>query len=87
MFDYGAVLASKSVDPTSKPWPGAWAPPMVEAAWHGELYTTLIYQSRCMYINLNLMLSWQGTNLAAYETDFYHNIVSETPEMRQVSLN
>lgn len=27
---------------------------------------------------------WQGTNLAAYETDFYHNIVSETPEMRQV---
>ena len=40
-----------------------------------------------MYINLNLMLSWQGTNLAAYETDFYHNIVSETPEMRQVSLN
>jgi hypothetical protein len=27
---------------------------------------------------------WKGTNLAAYETDFYHNIVSETPELRQV---
>ncbi len=27
---------------------------------------------------------WRGTNLAAYETDFYHNIVSETPELRTV---
>ena len=58
MFDYGAKLAAKSVDPTALPWPGVWAPPMVRAAW-------------------------QGTNLAAYETDFYHNIVAETPEFRQ----
>ena len=27
---------------------------------------------------------WQGTNLAAYETDFYHNIVQSTPRFRQV---
>lgn len=26
---------------------------------------------------------WQGTNLAAYETDFYHNIVAATPQFRQ----
>ena len=58
MFDYGAKLAAKSIDPAALPWPGVWAPPMVRAAW-------------------------QGTNLAAYETDFYHNIVAETPEFRQ----
>ncbi len=27
---------------------------------------------------------WKGTNLAAYETDFYHNIVSKVPEFRSV---
>ena len=27
---------------------------------------------------------WRGTNVAAYETDFYHNIVSSAPELRQV---
>ena len=26
---------------------------------------------------------WRGTNLAAYETDFYHNIVQSTPRFRQ----
>lgn len=31
-----------------------------------------------------VLAGWQGTNLAAYETDFYHNIVSVTPELRQV---
>ena len=31
-----------------------------------------------------VVAGWQGTNLAAYETDFYHNIVSVTPELRQV---
>ena len=25
---------------------------------------------------------WKGTNLAAYETDFYHNLMLETPQMR-----
>jgi len=59
IFDYGAALAAKSVDPTASPWPGVWAPPAV-------------------------VEGWRGTNLAAYETDFYHNIVSLTPEMRQV---
>ncbi len=26
---------------------------------------------------------WKGVNLAAYETDFYHNIMAETPQFRQ----
>ena len=59
MFDYGAALAAKTVDPAGKTWPGVWVPPMVEQGWH-------------------------GTNLAAYEVDFYHNMVSETPQFRQV---
>jgi len=58
MFDYGAMLAAKTVDVNAKPWPGAWAPPAVEAGW-------------------------KGTNLASYETDFYHNIVASTPQFRQ----
>lgn len=57
MFDYGAAMAAKSVDPGAEAWP-TWAPPMVKAAW-------------------------KGTNLAAYETDFYHNIVTSTPQLRQ----
>lgn len=59
IFDYGASLASHSVDPAAETWPGVWAPPAVVAGW-------------------------KGTNLAAYETDFYHNIVLATPVMRQV---
>lgn len=59
MFDYGTMLASKSVNRTAPAWPGTWAPQQVLAGW-------------------------QGQNLAAYETDFYHNIVSATPELRQV---
>lgn len=31
-----------------------------------------------------VIAGWQGTNLAAYETDFYHNIVEATPQMRKV---
>jgi hypothetical protein len=27
---------------------------------------------------------WKGTNLAAYETDFYHGLVFQTPEFRTV---
>ena len=27
---------------------------------------------------------WKGTNLAAYETDFYHGLVFQTPELRTV---
>jgi hypothetical protein len=59
MFDYGSMLAAKTVDPEDSAWPGLWAPPQV-------------------------MAGWKGTNLAAYETDFYHNIVSVTPELRQI---
>ena len=59
MFDYGSMLAAKTVEPAASPWPGVWAPPQV-------------------------VEGWRGTNLAAYETDFYHNIVESTPEMRQV---
>ena len=45
MFDYGAMLAAKSVEPGAPTWPGVWAPEQV-------------------------LKGWEGTNLAAYETDF-----------------
>ena len=37
-----------------------------------------------MWVPTAVRDGWKGTNLASYETDFYHNIVLATPEMRQV---
>jgi hypothetical protein len=35
MFDYGAALSAKGIDPEDETWPGVWAPPQVLAGWKG----------------------------------------------------
>ena len=56
---------------------------MVEAGWKGKL--SAICRVACgPSIVSDRLLVVPGTNLAAYETDFYHNLVASTPQYRQV---
>lgn len=77
------MLAAKSVEPDASPWPGIWAPEQVIAGWKGTnlaAYETDFCECgnppSCRVAPLCLtrrFVAWSD-----------HNIVSSTPELRQV---